>query len=90
MVLVLQNIPVFLRWIRYVSIVYYGFNLLQRVQYSPDQTYGCHESGGCQRLDESPIFGHIDLDVGGLQDALALIGMVVVYKFLAYLCLRRV
>ncbi|CAM6081620.1 unnamed protein product [Calypogeia fissa] len=85
-----QKIPIFLRWVRYTSIIYYGFNLLQRVQYSPDQTYNCHEIGGCLRFDESPVFeGRINLD-GGMNDALILISMAMIYKFGAYLCLRRV
>lgn len=85
----LQNIPVFMSWIRYLSIVYYGFRLLERVQYSPDQTYNCKALEGCLRFEDSPIFKDMSLE-GGLRDALALMVMIVVYKVLAYVCLRRV
>ncbi|CAM6121270.1 unnamed protein product [Calypogeia fissa] len=85
-----QKTPTFLRWVRYTSMIYYGFNLLQRVQYSPEQTYNCHEIGGCLCFEKSPIFeDRINLD-GGMHDALILISMAVIYKFGAYLCLRRV
>ncbi|OAE27713.1 hypothetical protein AXG93_4193s1130 [Marchantia polymorpha subsp. ruderalis] len=84
-----KNIPVFMSWIRYLSIVYYGFRLLERVQYSPDQTYNCKALEGCLRFEDSPIFKDMSLE-GGLRDALALMVMIVVYKVLAYVCLRRV
>ncbi|KAL3693667.1 hypothetical protein R1sor_007318 [Riccia sorocarpa] len=84
-----KNIPVFVGWVRYVSLVYYGFRLLEKVQYSPNQTYNCRGSGGCIRFEECPVFSDLSLD-GGFSDALALIIMIVVYKVLAYIFLLRV
>ncbi|KAL2633890.1 hypothetical protein R1flu_005369 [Riccia fluitans] len=84
-----KNIPVFVGWVRYVSLVYYGFRLLEKVQYSPDQTYNCKSSGGCLRFEDCPVFKDMSLD-GGFRDALALIIMIILYKVLAYIFLLRV
>lgn len=82
-----QHIPKFMRWLKYVSFMYYGFRLLLKVQYSGDQLYDCESSGGCRRLQSSPSFDTVNLD-GGLQEVWILLGMALVYRLFAYICLR--
>lgn len=82
-----QHIPKFMRWLKYVSFMYYGFRLLLKVQYSGDQLYDCKSSGGCRTLQSSPSFDTVNLD-GGLQEVWILLGMALVYRLFAYICLR--
>ncbi|KAH7421437.1 hypothetical protein KP509_13G057300 [Ceratopteris richardii] len=85
-----QHIPGFIKWLKYISFVYYGFRLLLKVQFSPSQTYECSETTGCKSLQLSPSFaGIIDLD-GGAEEAWILITMAIGYRLLAYMFLRRI
>lgn len=84
----LQHIPKFIRWLKYVSFMHYGFNLLLKAQYHGHLTYNCGSRGGCQRLQSSPSFGTVDLD-GGMREVWILLAMAVAYRLLAYLCLRK-
>ncbi|KAE8098899.1 hypothetical protein FH972_016927 [Carpinus fangiana] len=83
-----QHIPKFMRWLKYLSFMYYGFRLLLKVQYSGDQLYDCQSQGGCRPLQSSPSFDMVNLD-GGLQEVWVLLAMAVGYRLCAYLCLRR-
>ncbi|KAJ8432575.1 hypothetical protein Cgig2_026623 [Carnegiea gigantea] len=83
-----QHIPKFMRWLKYVSFMYYGFRLLLKVQYSGDQLYECESKGGCRTLQSSPSFDTVNLN-GGLQEVWVLLAMAVGYRLCAYLCLRR-
>uniref|UniRef100_A0A0D3GII4 ABC transporter domain-containing protein n=1 Tax=Oryza barthii TaxID=65489 RepID=A0A0D3GII4_9ORYZ len=83
-----QHIPKFIRWLKYVSFMHYGFNLLLKAQYHGHLTYNCGSRGGCQRLQSSPSFGTVDLD-GGMREVWILLAMAVAYRLLAYLCLRK-
>jgi hypothetical protein len=84
----LQHIPKFMRWLKYLSFMYYGFRLLLKVQYSGDQLYDCQSQGGCRPLQSSPSFDMVNLD-GGLQEVWVLLAMAVGYRLCAYFCLRR-
>ncbi|KAL2945049.1 ABC transporter G family member 26 [Bienertia sinuspersici] len=88
LLLLLQHIPEFMRWLKYVSFMYYGFRLLLKVQYSGDQLYECESRGGCRPLQSSPSFDTVNLD-GGLQEVWVLLAMAVGYRLLAYISLRR-
>nr|XP_016459934.1 PREDICTED: ABC transporter G family member 26-like [Nicotiana tabacum] len=83
-----QHIPKFMRWLKYLSFMYYGFRLLLKVQYSGDELYDCESKGGCRTLQSSPSFDTVNLK-GGLKEVWVLIAMALAYRFLAYLCLRR-
>uniref|UniRef100_A0A0D9WRY9 ABC transporter domain-containing protein n=1 Tax=Leersia perrieri TaxID=77586 RepID=A0A0D9WRY9_9ORYZ len=83
-----QHIPKFIRWLKYVSFMHYGFNLLLKAQYHGHLTYNCGSRGGCQRLQSSPSFGTVDLD-GGMREVWILLAMALAYRLLAYLCLRK-
>ncbi|KAK4275286.1 hypothetical protein QN277_018398 [Acacia crassicarpa] len=82
-----QHIPVFMRWLKYLSFMYYGFRLLLKVQYSGDELYECESFGGCRTLQSSPSFDTVNLE-GGLKEAWVLLAMALTFRLLAYLCLR--
>ncbi|PPR83635.1 hypothetical protein GOBAR_AA37073 [Gossypium barbadense] len=83
-----QHIPKFMRWMKYLSFMYYGFRLLVKVQYSGDQLYECQSKGGCRTLQNSPSFDTVNLD-GGLQEVWILLAMALGYRLCAYFCLRK-
>jgi hypothetical protein len=83
-----QHIPKFIRWLKYVSFMHYGFNLLLKAQYHGHLTYNCASRGGCQRLQSSPSFGTVDLD-GGMREVWILLAMALAYRLLAYFCLLK-
>ncbi|XP_020232821.1 ABC transporter G family member 26 isoform X2 [Cajanus cajan] len=83
-----QHIPKFMRWLKYLSFMYYGFRLLLKVQYSGDQLYDCESMGGCRTLQSSPTFDIVNLK-GGLKEVWILLAMAFIFRLLAYLCLRR-
>ncbi|KAG2394797.1 hypothetical protein LR48_Vigan09g093300 [Vigna angularis] len=82
-----QHIPKFMRWLKYLSFMYYGFRLLLKVQYSGDQLYDCGSMGGCRTLQSSPTFDSVNLK-GGLKEVWILLAMALIFRLLAYLCLR--
>ncbi|KAK4715026.1 hypothetical protein R3W88_020933 [Solanum pinnatisectum] len=83
-----QHIPKFMRWLKYLSFMYYGFRLLLKVQYSGDDLYNCESKEGCRTLQSSPSFDTVGLN-GGLKEVWVLLAMAIVYRFLAYICLSR-
>ncbi|XP_051125178.1 ABC transporter G family member 26 [Andrographis paniculata] len=83
-----QHIPKFMQWMKYVSFMYYGFRLLVKVQYSGDDVYDCESPAGCRSLQSSPSFDTVNLS-GGLREVWILLGMALIYRMFAYLCLRR-
>nr|GLL22500.1 ABC transporter G family member 26 [Ipomoea trifida] len=83
-----QHIPKFMRWLKYVSFMYYGFRLLLKVQYSGDELYECGSEGGCKTLQSSPSFDTVNLN-GGLREVWVLLAMALAYRCCAYFCLRR-
>ncbi|GLJ50355.1 hypothetical protein SUGI_1072920 [Cryptomeria japonica] len=83
-----QHIPVFVRWIKHLSFLYYGFRLLLKVQYSADEMYDCLGEGGCKSLQSSPSMDTITLN-GGVEEGWVLICMALAYRVCAYICLRR-
>ncbi|KAJ7963578.1 ABC transporter G family member [Quillaja saponaria] len=83
-----QHIPKFMRWLKYLSFMYYGFRLLLKVQYSGDELYECESKGGCRKLQTSPSFDTVNLD-GGLEEVWIMLAMALCYRLCAYFCLRR-
>ncbi|XP_020109932.1 ABC transporter G family member 26 [Ananas comosus] len=83
-----QHIPKFMRWMKYISFMHYGFRLLLKVQYSGNLMYNCQSKGGCQSLQSSPSFDTIGLD-SGLQEVFILLAMTLAYRLLAYFCLLK-
>ncbi|CAK9274523.1 unnamed protein product [Sphagnum jensenii] len=83
-----QSIPVWINWLKYLSINNYSYRLLIKVQYARNAQYGCGSSTGCQSIATSSAFRGISLGGGGVELG-ALFLMVVVFRFLAYIALRR-
>jgi hypothetical protein len=83
-----QHIPVWMKWLKYISFNYYVYKLLIKVQYSDGEMYDCGTASGCESLGTSPSFHGIQLGGGGME-AWALLLMVAIYRILAYIALRR-
>lgn len=83
-----QNIPVWMKWLKYLSFNYYNYRLLTKIQYSSDEKYDCNTSSGCKGMATAPAFHGMNLEGGGI-DGMALLIMVVGYRFLAYWALRK-
>lgn len=83
-----QHIPKFMRWMKHISFMYYGFRLLLKVQYSGDQLYECQSLQGCKTLQSSSSFDNVNLN-GGLQEVWILLAMVLAYRISAYICLHK-
>ncbi|XP_056683677.1 ABC transporter G family member 22 isoform X2 [Spinacia oleracea] len=75
----IQDVPSFMYWVRYVSFNYHIFRLLLKIQ------HGCSKSGSC----EAPVIKGVRVDYSGKVEVAALIIMIIGYRFLAYLFLRR-
>ncbi|KAJ0750908.1 putative ABC transporter, AAA+ ATPase domain, ABC-2 type transporter [Helianthus annuus] len=82
-----QHVPVFISWIKYVSISLYTYKLLLGSQYEKDQTYRCGNQT-CLVADY-PAIKNIGLD-GQLASFVALVMMLVFYRIVAYVALMRI
>ncbi|OIW10780.1 hypothetical protein TanjilG_27726 [Lupinus angustifolius] len=84
----IQQIPPFIVWLKYLSYSYYCYKLLLGVQYNENDYYECSEGVLCKVVDFPPIksmgLNHMWVDVSIM--ALMLVG----YRLVAYLALRRV
>ncbi|CAN6879973.1 unnamed protein product [Brassica oleracea] len=85
-----RNVPVFISWIKYVSIGYYTYKLVILGQYTESEWYPCGENGKmkCYVGDFEGI-KHIGFH-GGLVSAFALALMLVGYRVVAYIALMRI
>ncbi|WCJ43407.1 ABC-2 type transporter family protein [Euphorbia peplus] len=79
----LQKVPWFMSWMRYVSVNYYTYRLMVKIQ---DPCSEIENYSAC----ESPIFQELraDPEEGGTEVA-ALMVMIVGYRLLSYLFLRK-
>lgn len=84
-----QKMPAFMKWVKYLSFVYYGFRLLQKIQYSSDQMFNCDTTSGCESIANARALQGLPLD-SGVQEAWVLVLMAVGYHLISYLCLRRI
>ncbi|XP_002991839.2 ABC transporter G family member 22 [Selaginella moellendorffii] len=80
----------FVKWIKYVSYTFYAFRLLIKVQYSRSQVYDCLSATGCKSIASARVMADVDLnEAGPMEDVFALLLMVVGYRILAYVALKR-
>ncbi|KAL8171784.1 hypothetical protein V2J09_023588 [Rumex salicifolius] len=82
-----QDVPSFISWIKYVSIMQYSYKLMLGSQYSRDDTYPCG-SDMCLVKDFASI-----KSVGlGMQlfSAVMLLAMFFLYRGIAYVALMRI
>jgi len=86
----IQDTPVWIRWIKYLSVSYFSYKLQLGAQYSQDQTYPCttDPSGRC-RVAEYPAVKNVGIDHLGIA-AMALVIMLVAYRLMAYFFLTRI
>ncbi|KAH0457631.1 hypothetical protein IEQ34_012946 [Dendrobium chrysotoxum] len=82
-----QHLPRFMRWMKHVSFMHHGFRLLLKVQYSGNLLYDCQSKGGCRSLQSSPSFDTINL-YSQWNEIWILAAMALIYRLLAYFCLR--
>ncbi|KAD4385970.1 hypothetical protein R6Q59_030394 [Mikania micrantha] len=82
-----QHVPVFISWIKYISISLYTYKLLIGSQYEQDQTYQCGNQT-CLVAD-FPAIKSIGLD-GQVKSFVALAIMLVFYRAVAYVALMRI
>ncbi|EEF36213.1 ATP-binding cassette transporter, putative [Ricinus communis] len=79
----LQDVPSFMSWIRYVSFNYHTYRLLLKIQYSfLDSSPGLSSP-------QSPLITDLRL-VHGRKEVAAMMVMIVAYRLLAYLFLRKI
>ncbi|KAF5751756.1 ABC transporter G family member 14 [Tripterygium wilfordii] len=84
----IQQIPPFIVWLKYLSYSYYSYKLLLGVQYSENDYYQCSEGGWC-RVGDFPAVESIGLQ--HLWVDVCIMGVMLVgYRLIAYLALRRV
>ncbi|KAK1435971.1 hypothetical protein QVD17_01744 [Tagetes erecta] len=83
-----QQIPPFIVWLKYLSYSYYCYKLLLGVQYDDNDVYECAKGVYCKVADFQAVksVGLHNLTMDLLIMALMLIG----YRFVAYLALRKV
>ncbi|KAL1540431.1 ABC transporter G member 9 [Salvia divinorum] len=85
-----QNVPVFIAWIKYFSINQYTLKLLLASQYTNNQTYNCGTNQTCLVRD-FPAIKAVGLDkTGTILAAVLMAVMLMLYRLIAYLALMRV
>ncbi|KAJ3670244.1 hypothetical protein LUZ60_010568 [Juncus effusus] len=82
------RVPAFIAWVKYIAISFYVFKLMLVTQFSPNETYECAPNVRCSVMDFPPIKagGHVRTDLAIVVLAI----MLIFYRFLAYMGLRRV
>ncbi|KAK6118812.1 hypothetical protein DH2020_047447 [Rehmannia glutinosa] len=78
----ISQVPPFISWIRYVSLNYHTYRLLLKIQYS------CHGGLSESVICESPFIKAQRLDYGGTEIG-AMLMMIIGYRLLTYILLRR-
>ncbi|XP_021771447.1 ABC transporter G family member 22-like [Chenopodium quinoa] len=79
----LQDVPSFMSWVRYVSFNYHTYRLLLNIQ------YGCSTSSSKSGQCEAPLIKGLRVDSSWKVEVGALVIMIIGYRLLAYLFLRR-
>ncbi|KAF5728020.1 ABC transporter G family member 9 [Tripterygium wilfordii] len=84
-----QNVPVFIGWIKYVSVINHTYKLQILAQYKSSDTYRCNGSDGalCSVGDFPAIKDNFE---GVGLSLFALVIMLVGYRLVAYIALMRV
>ena len=83
-----QRVPVFISWIKYISLTFYVFKLQLASQFSSSDTYRCALNATC-KVEDIPSIKLVGLD-HQMEAAIALILMLFLFRFAAYLALTRV
>ena len=85
-----QHVPVFIAWVKYISINQYSLKLLLASQYKYDQTYDCGMNKTCLVRD-FPSVKSVGISTSGtILSVGAMAVMLVFYRLVTYLALMRV
>lgn len=84
----LQHIPDFIKWVKYISFNWYAYRLIMKIQYSRSELYNCGPGPAMCSVQESPSLRAVPLH-NPWNDAWPLLLMLVGWRFLAYVALRR-
>ena len=96
----MTTIPVWIKWLRYLTFTYYSYNLLLKIEYAGRTLYDCHGSNpshpastpGCVPVPQEGVSAALRLwesvDVWPYE-AVVLIGWLVVFRVLVYYALRH-
>ncbi|MQL99749.1 hypothetical protein Taro_032477 [Colocasia esculenta] len=84
----MQKVPSFISWIRYLSFNYHTYRLLLKIQYSCGASAAAGGDSALHAPCKSAFIRGLRLGDGGTEVA-AMVAMIVVYRLLAYLSLRR-
>ena len=95
------NIPTWIGWLKYLSFIYYGYNLLLKIEYKGVTLWDC---GGASRVSPPPADNSACTPIppGGLAakahlqentenwpwEALALLAWLLVFRYAVYVALR--
>ncbi len=82
--------PTWISWVRYIAFTYYSYLLNLKIQYHKGMTYNCGPENDITSIKcpiENALRGQ-SLD-NAYVDAMALLAMVVIYRGLTYMALRR-
>ncbi|KAJ0970968.1 hypothetical protein J5N97_018927 [Dioscorea zingiberensis] len=83
-----QHIPAFIVWLKYLSYSYYCYKLLIGVQFDANDRYQCSPDGTSCRAADYPAIKSVGL-TGIWTDVCIMALMLVGYRLIAYLALRR-
>ncbi|XP_016561883.2 ABC transporter G family member 9-like [Capsicum annuum] len=83
-----HHVPIFISWIKYISVCQYTFKLLVGAQFQAGETYTCGINATCY-VQDSPAIKAVGLGDTAIS-IVALAIMLVAYRFLAYLALVRI
>ncbi|KAJ6817273.1 ATPase [Iris pallida] len=81
-----HNVPRWLTWMKYTSFTFYCYRLMIATQYRGHEVYSYLAASRGGHASEADILGQ----VGVGTSVLALFVMLLGYRILAYLCLRRI
>ncbi|GAQ77731.1 ABC transporter G family [Klebsormidium nitens] len=95
-----QGIHAWIAWLKYFSFIYYGYNLLQKIQFHDTPLYDCGAAGAvsspqnhpdiCTRLEDPSAALNLQRDANEWPwEPLVLIGWMVLYRLFVYLALRK-
>eukprot|EP00879_Flechtneria_rotunda_P023260 GHRR01024602.1.p1 GENE.GHRR01024602.1~~GHRR01024602.1.p1 ORF type:complete len:119 (-),score=25.26 GHRR01024602.1:822-1178(-) len=83
-----RNIPVWIAWIRYLSFLFWGYNLVIKTQFSDTTYYDC-SSGTCQPIPSQQLALTTDPTAPAYPDVLILLAMLIFLRLVIYYVLRR-
>ncbi|KAK7348891.1 hypothetical protein VNO80_23640 [Phaseolus coccineus] len=83
----IQKIPFFISWLKYISFSHYCYKLLAGVQYSVNEVYECGHGLHC-KIRDFPAIKCLGLD-NLWKDVVVLTIMLIGYRVVAYLALRK-